>query len=656
MGLTSASLSGIRSIGLILLLVLGMAQSAAGQQAVDLSLDSLLQTPVSTAGKYTQTVRDAAASITIVTAAQIADNGWTELEELLATVPGLYFADDRTTSHMGVRGFDRLHDFNNRILVLVDGHSLNDPVVSAGPSGVEAGIDLATLDRVEVLRGSGSTLYGSSAMLAVVNLITKPAVDGVYANGTAGSYGDRRISAGIGKRLTSGLNLAVSGHLGASDGPNLYYPEYSSDSASGGSVRGGDRDRLAAARFRADYRGFTLQGQYDRFESGVPTGAYGATFGDTLATQNGDRGFLELRYERDLGSPRQLRVRVFADHNRFQRDIPFPGFLAGYEVRGTSVGGEATLRWDLGSRQRLTLGTQYRDNTEARVTTSSPIGVAPSINSPYGILSAFVVDEFDLTRWLTVLGGVSHDRYSTGANITAPRGAVVIRPDGVTSLKLIYGRAFRVPTVLERVFGADALPNPALRPEQINSFELVVQRQVGRGLLATSSLFYYDVADLVESVFVPADSQLHYQNAGAVRAHGAEAGLEARLGHGHTGYVNWSHTIASNEVDGARLTNSPVDLVKAGLVARILPSLSAAVEGRFESSRTTASGSATDPFFVGNVNLNWYPLGISGPFDASFRINNVFNASYSTPGGLELRQAAILQNGRNLLFTLGAKF
>jgi iron complex outermembrane receptor protein len=277
-------------------------------------------------------------------------------------------------------------------------------------------------------------------------------------------------------------------------------------------------------------------------------------------------------------------VRAYTDFNRFQRNIPFPGLLAGYEVRSSTIGADASLRWDLSPSNRLTLGTQYRDNVRVRVTTSAIDGQAPVVNSPYSVLSGFVVDEFDLTQWLTVLGGISHDRYSSGARITAPRAAAVLRLDYRTTLKLIYGQAFREPTVLERVTGSDGLPNPDLRPERINSYEVVAQRQVSHGVLATVTGFFYDVDELVETVLDPSDSLLHYQNAGSIRAHGVEANLQARLPRGHNGYVSWSHSVASNEAHNLRLENSPRDLIKLGLVSPIWPWLTAAVEARYESS------------------------------------------------------------------------
>jgi outer membrane receptor protein involved in Fe transport len=224
------------------------------------------------------------------------------------------------------------------------------------------------------------------------------------------------------------------------------------------------------------------------------------------------------------------------------------------------------------------------------------------------------------------------------------------------SLKLIYGQAFREPTVLERVAGSDGLPNPDLRPERVNSYELVAQRQVSRGVLATATGFYYDVHDLVEVVLDPTDSLLHHQNAGATKARGIETSLQARLPDGHFGYLSWSHTVATNTIGDARLENSPRDLVKFGLVSPVQPWLTAAAEIQVESSRTTGAATETDPFVIGNLNLNVYPLGRTGLLSASLRITNLFGTSYASPGGRELRQASILQDGRHLMFTIETRF
>ena len=90
------------------------------------SLDDLLNQKVSASAKYEQTVRDAAASVTIVTAQEIETFGFATLAELLSSVRSFYVSYDRNYEYVGTRGFSRPTDYNDRVLLLVDGHSINE--------------------------------------------------------------------------------------------------------------------------------------------------------------------------------------------------------------------------------------------------------------------------------------------------------------------------------------------------------------------------------------------------------------------------------------------------------------------------------------------------------------------------------------------------
>ncbi|NQV13839.1 TonB-dependent receptor plug domain-containing protein [bacterium] len=137
------------------------------------SLEALLNIKVSTASKYEQFSYEAPASISIVTSDDIRAYGYRTLDELLNTIRGFYISNDRNYEYVGVRGFSRPSDYNNRTLFLLNGHSLNESVYGSAPFGTYFGLDLRLVDRVEIIRGPGSALYGTSAMFAVINVITR---------------------------------------------------------------------------------------------------------------------------------------------------------------------------------------------------------------------------------------------------------------------------------------------------------------------------------------------------------------------------------------------------------------------------------------------------------------------------------------------------
>src|SRR6185295_4844201 len=109
----------------------------------------------------------------IVTADEIKKFGHRTLAEVLRSVRGIYVTYDRNYANFGIRGFDRPGDFNTRVLLLVDGHRMNDNLYDSALLGSEATLDLDLIDRVEVIRGPSSSIYGNSAFFGVINIITR---------------------------------------------------------------------------------------------------------------------------------------------------------------------------------------------------------------------------------------------------------------------------------------------------------------------------------------------------------------------------------------------------------------------------------------------------------------------------------------------------
>ncbi len=120
------------------------------------------------AAKYDQKVNEAPAAITIITAEQIKKYGYRTFAQVLDSVPGLFTTDDRNYGYLGIRGFNRPGDYNTRVLILIDNHRMNDAVYDQGAIGTEAPIDVDVIDRVEIIKGPASSLYGTNAFFGVI--------------------------------------------------------------------------------------------------------------------------------------------------------------------------------------------------------------------------------------------------------------------------------------------------------------------------------------------------------------------------------------------------------------------------------------------------------------------------------------------------------
>ena len=173
--------------------------SAGAQEKEDLpdvaalGIEELMQlkiTSVYGASRYLQKTGEAPSSVTILTSQDIRNYGWRTLAELLNSVRGFYTTYDRNYHYVGVRGFGRPADYNTRILMLVDGHKINDNIYFQAPIGTDFPIDLDLIDRVEIIRGPSSSLYGAGAFFGLVNIATKKGKDlkGVEVSGAAGSF------------------------------------------------------------------------------------------------------------------------------------------------------------------------------------------------------------------------------------------------------------------------------------------------------------------------------------------------------------------------------------------------------------------------------------------------------------------------------------
>src|SRR5215203_6878250 len=181
----------------------------------DLSLEDLLKLKVDTvfaASRVVQEVTRAPASVTIITREEIRAHGYRTLADVLRTVRGFYITNDRNYSYAGVRGYARAGDYNSRLLVLVNGHRLNDTIFEGALLGTESPLDVALFERVEVIRGPSSSVYGTSAFFGVVNLITRPggALNGVESEAQAGSGTTRSARVTAGGRTARGVEGLAS--------------------------------------------------------------------------------------------------------------------------------------------------------------------------------------------------------------------------------------------------------------------------------------------------------------------------------------------------------------------------------------------------------------------------------------------------------------
>src|ERR1700724_1225424 len=201
---------------LVLLALLTVPAVAQAQQLPELTLEELMRIDagrVLGACDRVQPATEVPASVSFITAEDIARYGYRTLADILRGVRGMFVTDDRNFSYLGARGFAQPGDYNSRILLLVNGHRVNDNVYGQAEIGAEFGMDPAMFERVEIIRRPARSLYGNSAFFAVINVITKSgaSLDGTSLTVEDGTLGTRLARASAGQRFASGLEVALSG-------------------------------------------------------------------------------------------------------------------------------------------------------------------------------------------------------------------------------------------------------------------------------------------------------------------------------------------------------------------------------------------------------------------------------------------------------------
>jgi outer membrane receptor protein involved in Fe transport len=646
------------------LLALFAGPAAAQTPGAAAALDSLLTTRISAASKYAQTAAEAPASVTIITADELRAHRYRDLREVLEQVRGFYVSTDRNYEYLGVRGFSRPTDYNSRILLLIDGQTINDETWGQAPFGSEIPINLDAVERIEIIRGPGSALYGTSAMLAVVNVVLKTGtqLDGGRVRVGVGSGNEREAAVAVGRALGASGSIALSGLLSHDEGGDLYFPEFDTPAQNGGVASGLDWERGGSAIARLAWRGLSASGGFRQRTKAIPTAPFGVAFGDPRTRTTDRTAWGSVALQRELRGVVNVTLRGYYNHYDYKGSYPEDAGPAYGDGGGSSaIGTEGIMVWDVTSGNRLTVGAEFRRAGRAEYWERAPDGTLTSDDQPFDIASVYAQDELQLTHMLTLVAGARHDIGLDLPSATAPRAALILAPDPQTTIKLLYGEAFRSPSAAEATITTSFYQrNPSLRPERIRTLELEAQRRVSNPLLVAASLYSFRMFDLIDQVAFDSEGTLRFENVAAVEARGVEVQVDAVPDGPITGRLLYAVQRAEDRGTGSRMSNSPEHIAQAIATATSVGGLRAAVTTRYESGRGTLVGTSTEPFTRTDLTLAYAPMldrrwWRSGG-EIALRATNLFGERYAAPAGFEHAQAAIAQPGRQLSLRVDWRF
>lgn len=660
-------------------LALGAAEPGAGSPPSPLdefSLEELGSVRVDTvegASRYRQKVTDAPASVSIITDDDIRTYGWRTMAELLQAVRGQNIAYDRTYSYLGSRGFSRPGDYNARNLFLINGERFNDPIYDGAVIDDGFAVDLGLIERVEIIRGPTSSVYGSSAFFGVVNVVTRTGAEFAPLNGQPGGGGEVEIGGGSlgtararvtgGGRTASRVEILVSATVSEREGNStLYYPSYDNPPESDGIARDADGESTRSFFTSAAWRDFAFTSGFTSREKHIPTGSFGSILGDPRTAGIDETAWARLAFRRQLQPDLRLTASVstiaynYDGTYRFRaEDVDRTGAPATVKdyADARSYAFDTQITKIFRERHTFIAGFDYRDDhrqdqgnyVDDPVTTNFAGATSTTVTSPY------LQGDFLLSRTVSATAGVRLDHYSTFGDSVNPRFGLIWHPQGGTTLKLLTGTAFRAPNPYEysyndgnRTFRA----NPALGPEEIRTTEFVWEQTVGRQSRLSVSAYQYNITDLIDLAIDPANGLLYFDNVASVRSRGVEAEFETVFANGWSARAAYALNTTQDRQTDRDLTRAPR---ASGTLHVSAPlgswPLHAGFEVIYNSERSGADGTDIDPYALCNLTLRTPEL--PGGITLDLTVRNVFNTGYADPASDEHRQGQIPQDGRVLL-------
>jgi len=281
---------------------------------------------VEAASLHAQSLAEAPANVSVITAEEIRRYGYRTLGEALASVRGFYVTDDHSYQYVGVRGFSLPGDYNTRFLVMLNGHPLTDNIYNSNNFfEQDFGLDLELVERIEIIRGPTSALYGSNGMLANINVVTRSPAE-ARSLGVAfetSSFGERKLSLTSSRYLGHGVNLLVEGSVFDDQGISFPVAGLAVPAGVGSTVSGADGESGFHSFANLVWRGWSFTAYFNVRDKHFPVGVGTSLSGDPAQHVVDSRNLVEASYKRQAG-PGQLQWRMAYDQYRYRDLYDYP--------------------------------------------------------------------------------------------------------------------------------------------------------------------------------------------------------------------------------------------------------------------------------------------------------------------------------------------
>jgi iron complex outermembrane receptor protein len=638
------------AIALMILCFNSVQADTSGEGAFDvtqLSLEQLLETEYIPARRIARQISDAPSAVSIVTAQDIRDFGYQTLADILKSMRGLYVTTSLNYDFLGGRGFGLPGDYAGRIMLTIDDYPTNDNFYNQIFIGEDALIDVEMIERVEFIPGPGSTTYGNSAFLGVVNIVTKNGrdFDAVQLAADGGDNGKRRHRLTYGKRLENGVEFLLSASEYKDDGIGIKFPELDGWMPFSGApytnkeispLKKAENKRLF---FKGGYAGLTweLASVRKTTQDNAFVGMHEPSLDGVIMERIDENSFASIKYDSELGENLNSSTHVYSGRNFYQFDVAgsYPYFE---KSTGRWWGADFKFVGTWLDEHRLLFGAEYRKDYQQRYELDfidfygAPFQFAYDTDTR--TVSFYAQDEYTLNDRLMLILGLRHDNSSASDGYTSPRMAVVYSPLPTSTFKLSYGKAFRNANPWEEI---NSFSTEKIDPERMATTELVWQQQLTSTTQLTASLYRNRVTDAVLKPY------------SGLETVGQEIGIQYIQEDGFRVSASVTHQNTEDEL-GSWLINSPRWINKLNLVQPLLQNRAAVgFELQYISSRLNYDRATVKSNTLANITLS--SARIIPNAHLSLNLRNLFDERQENVlNGFILRSVPI--DGRSLWISL----
>ena len=701
-----------------LLLAMCIAGNAYGgnhdvEEFFAMSPAELASIPVSIATGTPKPMFQSAGVTSVITADQIKDMGATEIHEVLESVPGVHvgFQESTYDYKYTMRGIS--NNTNSQVLMLLNGTRITTPFRGTLPTGLELPVE--AIEKIEVIRGPGSALYGADAFAGVINIITKKAndINGTKVGVRAGAWDTQSSWLQHGTKW-SGWDVAGSLQYQHTAGDDERTVNADTQSTFDKLLRTNASRAPGALNTRYE----TLNGHFNMQRKHWDLGFWGFNSMDA-GTRAGGAGSLDpngaVNTQAYLGDARfstedwldkwelsahlsYLHTNVDAQFQLFPDNTVLPigadgniktaglfHFVSFPQGVNAALGrvenipsldlaadfkgfvehkihiGSGFRYEEITASEAKNYGTGVIDGSQRVVggylttVTNTPFVYLPDTHRT--IWSAVLQDEWQFAKNWQLTAGIRYDDYSDFGATVNPRAGLVWDINSKVTTKLLYGRAFRAPNFSEQ--GSQNNPvllgNRNLNPETISTYEWAFDYRPVESLRTAVNVYYYQIKDLISSVRDVNQSTSTFQNNGNQNGYGTEFEWNWQMAKdwGLAGNYAWQHAI--NESTNMSVIGVPEHHVYSTLTWRFMPKWQMQPRLNWIGGRDSRVGDTRPLPDYATVDLTIRGKKLFGHLNMAASLRNAFDANGREPASMQLPENIPLA-GRSFYFETSVDF